>query len=117
MVRQNIFGEIIHLQGGYQHDLREVKFNDGRNPYGGGVEFGEKGFSEASWRTLHSVNRDGDLYPTHGIGPVAMMININRGNRFTELVSYSSKARGLHEYVVKTGGENHPNAKVQFQTR
>ncbi len=115
MVRQNIFGEIIHLQGGYQHDLREVKFNDGKNPYGGGVEFGEKGFSEASWRTLHSVNRDGDLYPTHGIGPVAMMIDINRGNRFTELVSYSSKARGLHEYVVKVGGENHPNAKVNFR--
>lgn len=115
MVRQNIFGEIIHLQGGYQHDLREVKFNDGKKPYGGGVEFGEKGFSEASWRTLHSVNRDGDLYPTHGIGPVAMMIDINRGNRFTELVSYSSKARGLHEHVVKVGGENHPNAKVNFR--
>lgn len=115
MVRQNIFGEIIHLQGGYQHDLREVKFNDGKSPYGGGVEFGEKGFSEASWRTFHSVNRDGDLYPTHGVGPTAMMIDINRGNRFTELVSFSTKARGLHEYIVKGGGENHPNAKVNFR--
>ena len=115
MVRQNIFGEIIHLQGGYQHDLREVKFNDGKSPYGGGVEFGEKGFSEASWRTFHSVNRDGDLYPTHGVGPTAMMIDINRGNRFTELVSFSTKARGLHEYIVKGGGENHPNAKVNFK--
>jgi predicted dehydrogenase len=115
MVRQNIFGELVHLQGGYQHDLREVKFNDGKNPYGGGAEFGEKGFSEAQWRTLHSVNRNGDLYPTHGIGPIATMININRGNRFTELVSYSSKARGLSEYVKKVGGENHPNAKVNFK--
>lgn len=115
MVRQNIFGEIIHLQGGYQHDLREVKFNDGKSAYGQGVEFGEKAFSEAQWRTLHSVHRNGDLYPTHGIGPVAMMIDINRGNRFTELVSYSSKARGLHEYVVKNGGHNHPNAKVNFK--
>ncbi len=115
MVRQNIFGELIHLQGGYQHDLRAVKFNDGVQAYGGGVEFGEKGFSEARWRTNHSVTRDGDLYPTHGIGPVAMMSDINRGNRFTELVSYSSKARGLHEYVVKGGGENHPNAKVNFK--
>src|SRR6478735_5653363 len=115
MVRQGMFGELLHMQGGYQHDLRGVKFNDGKNPYGGGVEFGEKGFSEAQWRTWHSVNRDGDLYPTHGIGPVAMMININRGNRFTELVSYSSKARGLHEYIVKNGGENHPNAKVGFK--
>ena len=41
MVRQGIFGELIHLQGGYQHDLREVKFNDGVKAYGGGCEFGE----------------------------------------------------------------------------
>jgi hypothetical protein len=115
MVRQKVFGELIHLQGGYQHDLREVKFNDGTKPYGGGAEFGEKGFSEAQWRTQHSVNRNGDLYPTHGIGPLAMMGDINRGNRFTHLVSYSSKARGLHEYVTKVGGENHPNTKVNFK--
>lgn len=115
MVRQGLFGELIHLQGGYQHDLREVKFNDGINPYGHGVEFGEKGFSEAKWRTEHSVRRNGDLYPTHGIGPVAHYININRGNRFLTLNSFSSKARGLHNYVVKKGGENHPNAKVNFK--
>ncbi len=115
MVRQNVFGELIHLQGGYQHDLREVKFNDGVKPYGGGVEFGEKGFSEAQWRTQYSVMRDADLYPTHGIGPIAMMTNINRGNRFTHLTSYSSKSRGLHDYIVKNGGEDHPNTKVEFK--
>ncbi|MEZ4946061.1 MAG: Gfo/Idh/MocA family oxidoreductase [Cyclobacteriaceae bacterium] len=115
MVRQNVFGELIHLQGGYQHDLREVKFNDGVKPYGGGVEFGEKGFSEAQWRTQYSVMRDADLYPTHGIGPIAMMTNINRGNRFTHLTSYSSKSRGLHDYIVKNGGEDHPNAKIEFK--
>lgn len=115
MVRQNVFGEIVHLQGGYQHDLREVKFNDGKNAYGNGAEFGANGFSEAQWRTQHSVHRNGDLYPTHGIGPVAMMIDINRGNRFTQLVSYSTKARGLHEHVVKMGGPNHPNANIKFK--
>ncbi len=115
MVRQGVFGELIHLQGGYQHDLREVKFNNGIEPYGHGVEFGEKGFSEAQWRTQHSVMRNGDLYPTHGIGPIAMMANINRGNRFTQLVSYGTKARGLHEHIVKHGGENHPNAKINFK--
>jgi predicted dehydrogenase len=115
MVRQGMFGELIHMQGGYQHDLREVKFNDGKEPYGGGVEFGEKGFSEATWRTQHSVHRNGDLYPTHGIGPLAEMLNINYGNRFLSLNSFASKARGLHEYVVKLGGENHPNAKVSFK--
>lgn len=115
MVRQGLFGELIHLQGGYQHDLRDVKFNDGKQPYGGGVEFGEKGFSEAHWRTNHSVFRNGDLYPTHGIGPIAHAININRGNRFLSLCSYATKSRGLHEHIVKVGGENHPNAKVNFK--
>lgn len=115
MVRQNLFGELIHLQGGYQHDLREVKFNDGVHPYGYGVEFGEKGFSEAKWRTNHSVHRNGDLYPTHGIGPIANYININRGNRFLSLSSFSTKSRGLHNHIVKKGGENHPNAKVNFK--
>ena len=116
MVREGLFGELMHLEGGYQHDLRGVKFNDGISPYDSGVEFGEKGFSEAKWRTKHSVHRNGDLYPTHGIGPVAMMTNINRGNRFVHLTSTASKARGLHEYVVNhpKGGPNHPNAKVQF---
>lgn len=114
MVRAGLFGEILHLQGGYQHDLRGVKFNDGITPYNSGVEFGPKGFSEAKWRTNHSVHRNGDLYPTHGIGPVAMMIDINRGNRFLSLSSFSTKARGLHNYIVKKGGENTPNAKVRF---
>ncbi len=115
MVRQGIFGELIHLQGGYQHDLREVKFNDGVKPYGGGCEMDEKGWTEARWRTHHSVYRNGDLYPTHGIGPIAHYININRGNRFLHLSSFSSKARGLHNHVVKTCGEDHPNAKINFK--
>ena len=115
MVRQGLFGELIHLQGGYQHDLREVKFNDGKQPYGGGVEFGEKGFSEAKWRTAHSVQRNGDLYPTHGIGPLAHLVNINRGNRFLSLNSFSSKARGLHNYIVRKAGPEHPNAQVRFR--
>lgn len=115
MVRQGMFGELMHLQAGYQHDLRAVKFNNGQQPYGGGVEFGDKGFSEAAWRTSHSVHRNGDLYPTHGIGPVAEMLNINYGNRFVSLSSFATKARGLHDYVVKNGGENHPNAKVEFK--
>lgn len=115
MVRQGLLGEILHLQGGYQHDLREVKFNNGTDPYGHGVEFGPKAFSEARWRTEHSVHRNGDLYPTHGVGPLAHYININRGNRFLTLNSFATKSRGLHNYIVKNGGENHPNAKVRFK--
>ena len=115
MVRQNILGEIVHLQGGYQHDLREVKFNNGIDAYGKGCEFGDKGWSEARWRTHHSVYRNGDLYPTHGIGPIAHYININRGNKFLNLTSHSSKARGLHEHVIKKCGPDHANAKINFK--
>ena len=117
MVRQNLFGELIHLECGYQHDLRHVKFNNGIDPYGKGVEFGEKGYSEAAWRTNHSVYRNGDLYPTHGIGPAAQYLNINRGNRFLYLTSTASKSRGLHDYIVnhEAGGKNHPNASVEFK--
>jgi predicted dehydrogenase len=115
MVRQNLFGEITHLQCGYQHDLRGIKFNDGKQPPGVGVEFGPKAFSEARWRTQHSIDRNGDIYPTHGLGPVAEMININRGNQFLYLTSMASKGLGLHKYIVDNGGENHPNAKVKFK--
>lgn len=115
MVRQGMFGTLNHVQCGYQHDLREVKFNDGIHAYGHGVEFGEKGFSEAKWRTQHSVDRNGDLYPTHGLGPVAEMLNINNGNQFLYLTSMATQSMGLHNYIVKKGGENHPNAKVNFK--
>jgi hypothetical protein len=114
MVRQGLFGELLHLQAGYQHDLRGVKFNNGETAYNSGVEFGEKAFSEARWRTNHSVHRNGDLYPTHGIGPVAEMIDINHGNRFLTLSSFATKSRGLHKYIVDKAGENTPNAKVRF---
>lgn len=116
MVRAGLFGELIHLEGGYQHDLREVKFNNGKQLYGGGVEFGEKGYSEARWRTQHSVYRNGDLYPTHGLGPIHNMLNINRGNRLVSISSMASKARGLHDYIVNhpAGGNDHPNAKIKF---
>ncbi len=115
MIRKNMFGEMLYAHCGYQHDLREVKFNNGKQVYGGGVEFGEKGYSEAKWRTQHSVDRNGDLYPTHGLGPVAHWLDINRGNKFNYLTSTATKARSLHKYVVEKGGENHPNAKVNFK--
>lgn len=117
MVRKGLFGDLVHMQGGYQHDLRAVKFNSGdpAKPTGGGVEYGKNGWSEARWRTSHSVRRNGELYPSHGIGPCAMYANINRGNRFTRINSFASKAAGLHEYVAQQGGKDHPNARTQFR--
>jgi predicted dehydrogenase len=110
MVRQGVFGEPVHARCGYRHDLRGVKFNPG-------VNFGEGSNGEARWRTQHSIKRNGDLYPTHGVGPVATWLNINRGNRFLSLTSHATKSRGLHDYIVNhpEGGKDHPNAKIKFE--
>ncbi len=107
MVRQGLFGELLHCHCGYQHDLRAIKFQPG-------VEFGAGATGEAVWRTEHSIRRNGDIYPTHGIGPTAHCLNVNRGNRFLTLTSTATKTRGLHEYVVANGGPDHPNAAVKF---
>jgi hypothetical protein len=115
MIRKNMFGEMLYAHCGYQHDLREVKFNDGKNAYGGGVEFGAKGYSEAKWRTQHSIDRNGDVYPTHGLGPVAHWLDINRGNKFNYLTSTATKSRSLNKYIVEKGGKGHPNAAVKFK--
>jgi predicted dehydrogenase len=108
MVRQGMFGELMHCQCGYQHDLRGVKFNPG-------AEFGPGANGEAEWRTQHAIRRNGDIYPTHGVGPVAKMLNVNSGNRFLTLTSTATKTRGLHNYIVDVGGEDHPNADVEFK--
>ncbi|MGV0940409.1 Gfo/Idh/MocA family protein [Empedobacter sp. ULE_I140] len=113
MVRKGMFGQIVHGQGGYQHDLRNVLFNDGEQPYGGGIEFGDKGFSEAAWRTNYYVKRNAELYPTHGL--IGTMMDVNRGNRITHLTSMASQQAGLTDYIVKNGGVDHPNAKVKFK--
>lgn len=115
MVKQGVFGELVHCHCGYQHDLREVLFNNGEQPYGGGLKFGAEAYSEAKWRTEHYLKRNGDVYPTHGIGPIGNYLDINRGNRFVSLTSTSTKARGLHDYIVNKGGEDHPNAKLKWK--
>jgi predicted dehydrogenase len=107
MVKKGMFGELIHCQCGYQHDLRGIKFQPG-------VEFGPGAQGEAVWRTEHSIRRNGDIYPTHGVGPIAKYLDINYGNRFMTLTSMATKSRGLHDYIVKNGGEDHPHAKIKF---
>ncbi len=87
MVRQNVFGELIHFRCGYQHDLREVKFNNGMQPYGGGVLFGKKATSEAQWRTLHSLKRNADLYILHtALAPLPFMLILTGGTDLFRLL-------------------------------
>jgi hypothetical protein len=99
MVEQGVFGELLHARCGYLHDLRAVKHD---------ME------GEGVWRRDHSTTSDGDLYPTHGLGPVAQCLDINRGNTFESLVSMGSKTRGLHRYAVERFGPDSPQAAETF---
>ena len=117
MARQGVLGELLHCRCGYLHDLRGVKFNDGLvYDYipGHPLKFGKDAYAEAQWRGLHSLRRNGDLYPTHGIGPVAQVLDIHNGNRFVSLSAFATKARGLKKYVDDYGGPDHPLSKAQW---
>jgi predicted dehydrogenase len=100
MVRKGLLGELLHAECGYLHDLRPVKF-------------GFEGV-EGLWRTAHSIKRNGDLYPTHGLGPVAQCMNINRGNLFDYLVSTSCNAKGLNLYAEDKFGADDPRATQKY---
>ena len=85
MVKKGLFGTLVHCQGGYQHDLRTEIGNGDVNRH---------------YRQNNFLNRNGELYPTHELGPIAKDLCINRGNRMVSLVSMASKASGLHEWFV-----------------
>jgi predicted dehydrogenase len=99
MVRQGLFGELLHAEGGYLHDLRGIKFEN-RN--------------EGLWRRAWSQKLNGNPYPTHGLGPIANCLDINRGDRFDYLVSMSSSSRGLQEWAVDHFPEGAPQRQEKF---
>ena len=82
---QGKFGEIIHCHGAYSHDLRK--------------EISE-GNIIRHYRLRNYISRNCENYPTHELGPIAKLLNINAGNRFVSLVSVSSKSKGLEEYII-----------------
>ncbi len=86
MARQGYFGEIIHVEGAYLHDLRDSLMTDGK-------------YSD-NWRLKQNL-RNGSLYPTHGLGPVSQVLNLNRGDRMDYLVSTSSNDFTLHDIAVE----------------
>jgi hypothetical protein len=83
IIRAGLLGELIHGEAAYIHDLREELL---RNR------------GEGLWRRLPHTVRNGNLYPTHGLGPVANYMGVNRGDRFDYLVSVSSLQKGLEVY-------------------
>ena len=99
MARLGLFGDILHAECGYLHDLREIKFSE---------------VGEGLWRRAHSMVRDGNLYPTHGLGPVANVMDINRGDQFEYLVSMSSPSQGLQEWAMANYPENHLKRRERY---
>lgn len=76
MARQGYFGEIVHGEGAYIHNLRDLNFS-------------KTGYAEM-WRLKENQHRNGNLYPTHGLGPICQVMNINRGDQMDYLTSMSS---------------------------
>ncbi len=83
MIHAGLFGDLLYGEGGYLHDLRGELFSNS---------------GEGLWRRAEHTKRDGNLYPTHGLGPVANYMGIQRGDSFSHLVSMSTPQRGLDAY-------------------
>ena len=94
LCRQGKIGEILHAEAAYIHELR--------------FQMEEQERGTGSWRTPHYANRNGNLYPTHGLGPVAQYMNLGRGeDQFNSLVSFSTPARGRKAYAEKNYAADH----------
>ena len=99
IVRQGLFGEILHAEGGYLHDLRAIKFADE---------------GEGLWRRAWATKLNGNLYPTHGLGPIANCLDINRGDRFDYLVSMSGPSRGLQDWAAEHVPADSPKRQERY---
>ena len=99
MVRQGLLGDLLHAECAYDHDLRELLFsNEG----------------EGLWRRFPHMKRNGNLYPTHGLGPVAFYMDINRTDRFDYMVSMSSPSLGLDEWRAAKIPKDDPKGKEKY---
>ena len=104
MVKQGLFGEIVHCTGGYHHFLNELEL------------FWQIGEEEIPhYRLDQYQNRNRENYPTHELGPIAKVLNINRGNRFVSLTSFGSKNVGLKDYAEQHFGKDSPYAKTEYK--
>lgn len=99
MARKGLFGELVHAEGGYQHDLRDE------------VALGHE---IRHYRLDEYMHRNGEIYPTHELGPIAKWLDINRGNRMLTLSSMASKASGLNAWINEKRGREFENADFRF---
>lgn len=101
MVRAGMLGEVVHGEGAYNHDLREILFETR---------------DEGLWRRRHHTLRDSNLYPTHGLGPVANYMDINRGDKFEYMVAMNSASLGLQQYRKDHLKPDDPRQKEIYKT-
>ncbi len=103
MCRKGIFGELLHGEASYIHELR-WQMNDV-----------DRGRGTGAWRTYHWANENGNLYPTHGLGPVSQYMNIARtDDTFRRLVSFSSPAKNHELWVKKNAKANSKLRQIDF---
>ena len=101
MAQKGLFGEIVHAEGAYIHDLRFLNFNDSTGYWN-------------MWRLKHNQEENGNLYPTHGLGPIAHILNIHRGDRMKYIVSVSSNQFGMTAYAKEKFGDDSDYAKREY---
>ena len=92
MARNGLFGEIVHAEGAYIHDLLDLNFN-------------KEGYADM-WRLRMNATHNGNLYPTHGLGPIAQCLDINRGDKMDYLVSMSTNDFMMGDTATAKAGED-----------
>jgi Oxidoreductase family, NAD-binding Rossmann fold/TAT (twin-arginine translocation) pathway signal sequence len=101
MVKAGIFGDIKHAGAAYNHDLRSILFENR---------------DEGLWRRAHHTLRNSNLYPTHGLGPVAAFMGINRGDKFDYMVSMSTPEMGLTKWRADHEPKDSPKWNEKYVT-
>jgi hypothetical protein len=124
MAQAGVFGEVVHVEGAYIHDLRELSFNsrlsqnEACEPGAGAVTKETKTPQLAGywnfWRKQYNSAHIGNPYPTHGLGPVCQILNIHRGDKMNWLVSVSTNQFGMTEYAKARFGADSPEAKQEY---
>ena len=101
LCRQGYIGELLHAEAAYIHELR--------------WQMKEEERGTGSWRTYHYAHGKGNLYPTHGLGPVAQYMNLARTeDTFAKLVSFSSPAKGRQLHAKENFSPDHKWNKLDF---
>jgi len=102
MAQKGVFGEVVHAECAYIHDLRWLQF-DTLNGYWD------------MWRLKYNTDHTGNPYPTHGLGPVCQILNIHRGDKLDYLVSMSTSQFGMSEYAKEKFGENSTYGQTPYK--